>query len=173
MTVKTRGTASQAAPRTGTAGSRLRTTTIPLGTHGKGPHNSTQGWRRARATHPTTRKDRAHPLARATHPPPSRVIRAIQEATAVDHSSTQEDTPMPADPQAATLIGEGPMEDTHPDRATPGRQEDLLLLAAHPRHPHTPPPHNPTSNTRREWVLGMGRPRAPPTQAPWPPRVPG
>ena len=42
MTAKTRGTASQAAPRTGTAGSRLRTTTIPLGTHGKAPHNSTQ-----------------------------------------------------------------------------------------------------------------------------------
>lgn len=89
------------------------------------------------------------------------------------HSSTQEDIPMPAGPQAVTLIGEGPTEDTHPDRATLGRQEDLLPLAAHPRHPHIPPPHNPTSNTRREWALGMGRPRAPPTQAPWPPRVPG
>jgi len=55
---------------------------------------------------------------------------------------------MLAGPQAVTLIGEGPMEDTHPDRATLGRQGDLLPLAAHPRHPHTPPPHNPTSNTR-------------------------
>jgi len=173
MTVKTQGTASQAARRTGTAGSPHRTTTIPLETHDKAPRNSIQGWRRARATHPTTRKARAHPLARATHPPPSRVIQAIQEATAVDHSSTQEDTPMPVGPQAVTLIEEGPMEDTHLDQATLGRQEDLLPLAAHPRHPHTPHPHNPTSNTRREWALGMGRPRAPPTQAPWPPRVPG
>ena len=66
----------------------------------------------------------------------------------MDHSSTQEDTPMPVGPQAVTLIEEGPMEDTHPDQATLGRQEDLLPLAAHPRHPHTPHPHNPTSNTR-------------------------
>ena len=66
----------------------------------------------------------------------------------MDHSSTQEDTPMPADPQAVTLIGEGRMVDTHPDQVTLGRQEDLLPLAAHPRHPHTLPPHNPTSNTR-------------------------
>ena len=67
----------------------------------------------------------------------------------MDHSNTQEDTLMLAGPQAVTLIGEGPMEDTHPDRATLGRQGDLLPLAAHPRHPHTPPPHNPTSNTRK------------------------
>jgi len=173
MTVRTPGTASQAAPRMGTAGSLLRTTTTPLGIHDKDLHNSTQGWRRARAIHPTTRKDKADPLVRAIHPLPSRVIQAIQEATVADHSNTREDTPTPAGPQAVTLTEEGPMVDTHPDQATLERQEDLLPPARHPRHPHTLPPHNPTSNTRREWALGMGRPRAPPTQAPWPPRVPG
>lgn len=140
----------------------------------KGRHSNIQGCRRARATHPTTHQARALLLAMDTHPPLNQVIRVILEVLPVDRNSTLEDTLTQAGLQVGTLIEEGHTEDIHLGQATLGRQEVHLLLLAQPRHPHTLLLHNPTSNTRRVWALGMGRPLGPvPTQAPWPPRVPG
>jgi len=174
MTVKTRGTATQAARRTGTVVILRPTTTSHPAILGKGRHSNIQGCHRARATHPTTHQARALLLAMGTHPPLNLVIRVILEVLPVDRNSTLEDTLTQAGLQVGTLTEEGHTEDIHLGQATLGRQEVPLLLLAQPRHPHTLLLHNPTSNTRRVWALGMGRPLGPvPTQAPWPPRVPG